>query len=264
MGTRTSGSEARAGETDCRRRQHRAPARPYYFNIRLEDDRQCTFVVIGATSDGDKQILANSSGHSKRKSSRSNERVEAIKLLHAHPAGSLAAAERFRRGAEAFAPDAAWLSRMTLFGIRGDAPFSRMPRPVPCVVIVKPSIVVAGVWPRCMTIAASCPFASMTVTSGPPVDARVTSSPKNFTCSRYVPGPTRIVSPCCDELIASRIVGNCCGTRWMAALAAPTAMSPMNRSAAARTHARSHHRSSAVMPPRGSFELARSSLPSYA
>jgi hypothetical protein len=28
-GTRTSGSEVRAGETDCRKRRHRAPARPY-------------------------------------------------------------------------------------------------------------------------------------------------------------------------------------------------------------------------------------------
>jgi hypothetical protein len=30
-GTRTSGSEVRAGETDCRKRRHRAPARPYSF-----------------------------------------------------------------------------------------------------------------------------------------------------------------------------------------------------------------------------------------
>jgi hypothetical protein len=28
-GTRTSGSEVRAGETDRRKRRHRAPARPY-------------------------------------------------------------------------------------------------------------------------------------------------------------------------------------------------------------------------------------------
>jgi transposase len=30
-GTRTSGSEVRAGETDHRKRRHRAPARPYTF-----------------------------------------------------------------------------------------------------------------------------------------------------------------------------------------------------------------------------------------
>jgi hypothetical protein len=30
-GTRTSGSEVRAGETDHRKRQHRAPVRPYTF-----------------------------------------------------------------------------------------------------------------------------------------------------------------------------------------------------------------------------------------
>ena len=30
-GTRTSGSQVRAGETDHRKRQHRAPVRPYTF-----------------------------------------------------------------------------------------------------------------------------------------------------------------------------------------------------------------------------------------
>lgn len=34
-----------------------------YFNIRLEDDRQCMLVLIGATQDGTKELIAISDGH---------------------------------------------------------------------------------------------------------------------------------------------------------------------------------------------------------
>ena len=57
VATRTSGSEVRAGETDRRQRRHRAPVRPYDFNVRLTPDRPCMLVVIGTTSEGKKELL---------------------------------------------------------------------------------------------------------------------------------------------------------------------------------------------------------------
>jgi transposase-like protein len=61
--TRTSGSAARVGETDCRRRQHRAPARPIHFNIRLgEQGRLCCLVLVGVRADGTKELIAVSDG----------------------------------------------------------------------------------------------------------------------------------------------------------------------------------------------------------
>jgi hypothetical protein len=57
-GTRTSGSEVRAGETDRRKRRHRAPARPYTIawlagcpRLRIRYDRSSerffAFVLLG-------------------------------------------------------------------------------------------------------------------------------------------------------------------------------------------------------------------------
>jgi len=57
-----SGSAARAGETDCRRRQHRAPARPNHFNLRLEDGRLCCLVIVGVRADGTKELVAVADG----------------------------------------------------------------------------------------------------------------------------------------------------------------------------------------------------------
>jgi putative transposase len=57
-----SGSAARVGETDCRRRQHRAPARPIHFNLRLEDGRLCCLVLVGVRADGTKELVAVTDG----------------------------------------------------------------------------------------------------------------------------------------------------------------------------------------------------------
>ena len=61
--TRTSGSEERTGETYRWKRRRRAPVRPYHFNIRLEEDRQCILVLMGATADGRKELIAVVDGH---------------------------------------------------------------------------------------------------------------------------------------------------------------------------------------------------------
>ena len=63
MVTRTSGSEERAGETCRRKRRRRAPVRPYHFNIRLEEDRQCILVLMGATLEGKKELIAVVDGY---------------------------------------------------------------------------------------------------------------------------------------------------------------------------------------------------------
>ena len=39
----------RAGETHITRVAQGAPVRPYYFNVRLQPDRPCVLVVVGAT-----------------------------------------------------------------------------------------------------------------------------------------------------------------------------------------------------------------------
>jgi len=57
-----SGSAARAGETDRRRRQHRAPARPNHFNLRLEQARLCCLVLVGVRADGTKELVAVADG----------------------------------------------------------------------------------------------------------------------------------------------------------------------------------------------------------
>jgi transposase-like protein len=57
-----SGSAARAGETDCRRRQHRAPARPNHFRVRLEQARLCCLVMVGVRADGTKELVAVADG----------------------------------------------------------------------------------------------------------------------------------------------------------------------------------------------------------
>jgi putative transposase len=61
--TRMSGSAARAGETDCRRRQHRAPARPIHLKVRLEQDKVCLLVTVGVRADGTKELVALDDGH---------------------------------------------------------------------------------------------------------------------------------------------------------------------------------------------------------
>jgi putative transposase len=60
--TRTSGSEERAGETCRWKRRRRAPARPYHFNVRLEEGRQCILVVMGVTPEGRKELVAVQDG----------------------------------------------------------------------------------------------------------------------------------------------------------------------------------------------------------
>jgi putative transposase len=60
--TRMSGSAARAGETDGRRRQHRAPARPIHFKMRLEQARRCWLVIVGVRADGTKALVAVADG----------------------------------------------------------------------------------------------------------------------------------------------------------------------------------------------------------
>lgn len=52
----------RVGETGRRKRRHRAPARPYHFNIRLEEDRLCCLVLIGVRADGRKELVAVGDG----------------------------------------------------------------------------------------------------------------------------------------------------------------------------------------------------------
>ena len=58
-----SGSEVRTGETDCRRRRHRAPVRPYYVKAGLEKEKAALLVVLAALSDGRKVVLAVTPGH---------------------------------------------------------------------------------------------------------------------------------------------------------------------------------------------------------
>ena len=60
--TRTSGG-GRAGETHITRVAQGAPVRPYYVKAGLEKDKAALLVVIGAMSDGRKQVLAIRSGH---------------------------------------------------------------------------------------------------------------------------------------------------------------------------------------------------------
>ena len=62
MGTRTSGSGVRAGETDRRKRRHRAPARPIHFRVRLEQTRLCCLVIVGVRADGTKELVAVADG----------------------------------------------------------------------------------------------------------------------------------------------------------------------------------------------------------
>ncbi len=52
----------RAGETHITRVAQGAPVRPYYFNVRLQKDRPCVLVVVGATEDGHKELLAIQDG----------------------------------------------------------------------------------------------------------------------------------------------------------------------------------------------------------
>src|SRR4029450_7905027 len=40
-----------------------------HFNVRLEDDRLCTLVVIGARPDGTKELIAVEGGHRERRES---------------------------------------------------------------------------------------------------------------------------------------------------------------------------------------------------
>jgi putative transposase len=63
VATRTSGSAARAGETDRPKRRHRAPARPIPCNICLgEQGRLCCLVVVGVRADGTKELVAVADG----------------------------------------------------------------------------------------------------------------------------------------------------------------------------------------------------------
>jgi hypothetical protein len=63
VATRTSGSAARAGETDRPKRRHRAPARPIHFSIRLGDQgRLCCLVIVGVRADGTKELVAVADG----------------------------------------------------------------------------------------------------------------------------------------------------------------------------------------------------------
>ena len=45
----------RAGETHITHVAQGAPVRPYYFNVRLQKDRPCVLVVVGATEDGERE-----------------------------------------------------------------------------------------------------------------------------------------------------------------------------------------------------------------
>ena len=62
VATRTSGSAARAGETDRPKRRHRAPARPIHFRVRLEQARLCCLVIVGVRVDGTKELVAVADG----------------------------------------------------------------------------------------------------------------------------------------------------------------------------------------------------------
>ena len=56
----------RAGETHITHVAQGAPVRPYYFNVRLQKDRPCVLVVVGATEDGHKELLAIQDGERER------------------------------------------------------------------------------------------------------------------------------------------------------------------------------------------------------
>ena len=56
-----------------------APVRPYYFNVRLQKDRPCVLVVVGATEDGHKELLAIQDGE--RESHLSWDRAQ-VNLLY--------------------------------------------------------------------------------------------------------------------------------------------------------------------------------------
>jgi hypothetical protein len=62
VATRTSGSAARAGETDRPKRRHRAPARPIHLNLRLDEGRLCCLVIVGVRADGTKELVAVADG----------------------------------------------------------------------------------------------------------------------------------------------------------------------------------------------------------
>jgi putative transposase len=62
VATRTSGSAARAGETDRPKRRHRAPARPIHFRVRLEQAHLCCLVLVGVRADGTKELVAVADG----------------------------------------------------------------------------------------------------------------------------------------------------------------------------------------------------------
>jgi putative transposase len=62
VATRTSGSAARAGETDRPKRRHRAPARPIHFRVRLEQAHLCCLVIVGVRADGTKELVAVADG----------------------------------------------------------------------------------------------------------------------------------------------------------------------------------------------------------
>ncbi len=53
----------RAGETHITRVAQGAPVRPYYVKAGLEKDKAALLVVLGAMSDGRKQVLAVRPGH---------------------------------------------------------------------------------------------------------------------------------------------------------------------------------------------------------
>src|SRR5512132_2082363 len=63
VATRTSGSAARAGETDRPKRRHRAPARPIHLKVRLEEQKLCLLVIIGVRADGTKELVALADGY---------------------------------------------------------------------------------------------------------------------------------------------------------------------------------------------------------
>jgi len=48
----------RLGETDRRKRRHRAPSRPNHLKVRLEQDKVCLLVIIGVRTDGRKELVA--------------------------------------------------------------------------------------------------------------------------------------------------------------------------------------------------------------
>jgi putative transposase len=60
--TRMSGSAARAGETDCRRRQHRAPARPIHFRMHPGARAEPVLCAWGITTQGSPVLVGLAPG----------------------------------------------------------------------------------------------------------------------------------------------------------------------------------------------------------